>query len=83
LLSGDLREAAPGAAEVKEALEAEAPKGAAPEISLVAFMLTFLGATLLNIAVGQPFPLRRCYGFSSSSAPRSASRSVSIMPRHI
>jgi Ca2+-transporting ATPase len=50
-------------------------------ISLVAFVLTFLGATILNIAGGEPFTPARCSGSTSSSARRSASRSGSTRRR--
>jgi hypothetical protein len=46
-------------------------------VLLVVFVLTFLGATLFYIAAGEPFTPPRCCGFTSSSTPRSASRSAS------
>src|SRR5271166_1938111 len=45
-------------------------------VVLVVFVLTFLGAALFNIAAGEPFTPRRCCGSTSSSTPRSASRSA-------
>jgi hypothetical protein len=42
-------------------------------VLLVVFVLTFLGATLFNIAAGEPFTPPRCCEFTSSSTPRSAS----------
>jgi hypothetical protein len=45
-------------------------------VLLVVFVLTFLGATLVNIAAGEPFTPPRCCEFTSST-PRSASRSAS------
>ena len=50
-------------------------------LELVAFVLTFLGATLLNLAAGQPFtPFRSC-GSTSWSMPPSASPWGSIRSR--
>ena len=47
-------------------------------LELVAFVLTFLGATLLNLAAGPAVHAgRRSCGSTSSSMPRSASRSAS------
>ena len=47
-------------------------------VLLVVFVLTFLGATLFNIAAGRAVHARRrCCGSTSSSTPRSASRSAS------
>jgi hypothetical protein len=46
-------------------------------VLLVVFVLTFLGATLFNIAAGEPFTPSRCCEFTSSSTPRLASRSAS------
>ena len=50
-------------------------------IALVAFVLTFLGASILNIAAGQPFTPARSCGSTSSSTRRSASRSASTRRR--
>ena len=46
-------------------------------VLLVVFVLTFLGATLFNIAAASRSPRRRCCGSTSSSTRRSASRSAS------
>ena len=46
-------------------------------VLLVAFVLTFLGATVFNIAAGEPFTPPRSCGSTSWSTPRSGSRSAS------
>ena len=50
-------------------------------LTLVGFVLTFLGATVLNIAAGEPFTPPRSSGSTSSSTCRSASRWASTWSR--
>ena len=50
-------------------------------ITLAAFVLTFLGATILNIFAGSPSRPRRSCGSTSSWTRRSASRSASTWRR--
>ena len=45
-------------------------------LELVAYIITFLGASILNIAAGQPFSASQILYITSSSTRRSASPSA-------